>query len=218
MIGRASMFDQTTTIGQFLDAAAARKPTPGGGSVTALVGALAASMGEMTVNYSLGKKSLEAFEPELQPALTELTRARGILLELMVEDQAAFDAISAARKLPATDPARAGRFNVALLACIRIPEAIAASSVAVLELVDRILGFVNPHLLSDLAVCADLAMASIRCAVYNVRANLPDVTDPSDRAAIEGTIRGLLGRGAMLIQQVAPRIWERHALEIGPGV
>ena len=185
--------------------------------MTALVGALSASMGEMTIHYSIGKRGLEAFEPELKPALAELARARRMLLQLMVEDQAAFEAISAARKLPPTDPERAGRFNAALLACIRIPEAIAASSVAILELVDRILGFVNPHLLSDLAVCADLAMAAARCAVYNVRANLPDVTDPSDRTAIEGIIRSLLTRAATIIQQVAPRIWERHALEVGGG-
>ncbi len=53
-----------------------------------------------------------------------------------------------------------------------------------------------------------------RCAVYNVRANLPDVKDPADRASIEGTIRGLLTRAAELIQRVAPRIWERHEQEV----
>ncbi|HYE20538.1 MAG TPA: cyclodeaminase/cyclohydrolase family protein [Tepidisphaeraceae bacterium] len=211
------MFDQQTTLANFLDAAASRKPTPGGGSVTALVGALAASMGEMTVNFSIGKKGLEAFEPELRPALAELTRARNVLMELMVEDQSAYGAMTAIRKLPETDPQRAAKFNAALLACIRIPEAMAAASVAVLELVDRITGFVNPYLLSDLAVCADLSMATARCAVYNVRAHLPDVKDPSDRATIEGTIRGLLSRAATLIQQVAPRIWERHAMEVARG-
>ena len=41
------MFDKTTTIEKFLDAAAAKQPTPGGGSVSALAGALAAAMGEM---------------------------------------------------------------------------------------------------------------------------------------------------------------------------
>lgn len=204
------MFDQSTSIGDFLRAAAAKQPTPGGGSIAALVGALAASMGEMTLNYSVGKKGLEAFQGELKPALAELTRARNLLLQLMVEDQLAYEAISTIRKLPESDPARAGRFNAALLACIRIPEAMAATSVAILELADRVANFVNPYLLSDLAVCADLAMATIRCAIYNVRANLPDIKDPADRSRIESTIRSLLSRGAALIQQVAPRIWERH--------
>jgi formiminotetrahydrofolate cyclodeaminase len=56
-------------------------------------------------------------------------------------------------------------------------------------------------------------MATTRCAIYNVRANLPDVKDPTDRSSIESTIRSLLGRAAELIQRVAPRIWERHEQE-----
>ena len=54
--GPTPMFDRTTRIDEFLDAAAAKRPAPGGGSVTALAGALAASMGEMVVNYSVGKR------------------------------------------------------------------------------------------------------------------------------------------------------------------
>jgi formiminotetrahydrofolate cyclodeaminase len=202
--------DLNTPVAEFLNAAAAKQATPGGGSVTALVGALAASMGEMTVNYSVDKKGLEAFQGELRPALVELTRARHLLLQLMTEDQAAFETVTAIRKLPETDPSRAARFNAALLACIRVPEAMAATAIAILEIVDRITNFVNPHLLSDLAVCADLAMATARCAVYNVRANIPDVKDEADRASIESTIRSLMTHAAALIQRVAPRIWERQ--------
>src|SRR3954465_9938783 len=98
------MYDATTKLGDFLNAAAAKQSTPGGGSVTALVGALAASMGEMTLNYSVGKKGLEAYQDELAPALQQLTKARELLIRLMEEDQGAFAAITAARKLPETDP------------------------------------------------------------------------------------------------------------------
>src|SRR5213083_1822998 len=94
------MYDQNTTLKDFLNAAAARQPTPGGGSVTALVGALAAALGEMVVNYSVGRKGSEAFSGELKPALAELAIARQVLTQLMVEDQLAYEALSAARKLP----------------------------------------------------------------------------------------------------------------------
>ncbi len=63
------MLDKTTTIEKFLEAAAAKQPTPGGGSVSALAGALAASMGEMVLNYSVGKKGLEAHDAVLKNAL-----------------------------------------------------------------------------------------------------------------------------------------------------
>jgi formiminotetrahydrofolate cyclodeaminase len=205
------MYDQTTTIEKFLDASAARQPTPGGGSVTALAGALAASMGEMVVNYSLGKKDLEAYADELKPALAEYHRARGVLAQLMVEDQEAYAALTRARKLPEAAADRAAQLSAALAACIRVPEAMAATGVAVLELCDRIVNFVNPWLLSDLAVCADLSMAAVRCAVYNVRANLPSVPDEAERQRIEASLFQLLSRAGILIQQVSPRIWSRQA-------
>jgi formiminotetrahydrofolate cyclodeaminase len=131
----------------------------------------------------------------------------------MSEDQAAFEALSALQKQPADSPQRKDHYPAALLVCIRVPEAIAATSVAVLECCEKMITFINPHLLPDLAVCADLSMATIRCAIYNVRANLGDVTDPNDRRSIEGRIGQILSRAVMLIQNVAPRIWDRHAQE-----
>lgn len=205
------MYDQHVTIKTFLDAASAKQPTPGGGSVAAMTGALAASMGEMVINYSIGKKGLEAYSQQLSEALREIHNARNLLMLLMEEDQHAFTALTAARKLPESDPNRRDQFNVALLACVRVPEAIGATSVAVLETCDRIVHMVNYHLLSDLAVCADLAMATARCAVYSVKVNMNDVTHAEDRQRIEQVVGQLLSHAGLLIQRVSPRIWTRHA-------
>ena len=203
------MFDSKTSIADFVAATAARQPAPGGGSVTALVGALAAALGEMVLNYSIGKKGLESRQGDLKMALGELARAREMLLGFMVEDQAAYEMLSAIRKLPADSAERKGKMAPALLACIRIPEAGAATGVAILQRCDSLVDQVNPHLLSDLAVCADLAMAAIRCAIYNVRVNLSALDDPADRTAVETTVGQILSHALLLIQRVAPRIWNR---------
>ncbi|QOV90537.1 cyclodeaminase/cyclohydrolase family protein [Humisphaera borealis] len=202
------MHDPSTPIATFLDATAARSPTPGGGAVTALTGALAAAIGEMVMNYSIGKKGLEAFEGELVPALASLHQHRLALTKAMVDDQASYAALTAARKLPES-PERAAKIKAALKACIRAPQDMAAAAVGILEVCDRVINFVNPYLLSDLAVCADLAMATARCAIYNVRVNLADVKDPAERHQIEATIGQVLTRSAALIRQVAPRVWDR---------
>ena len=156
------MFDSKTSIADFVAATAARQPAPGGGSVTALVGALAAALGEMVLNYSVGKKGLESHQADLKSALSELARARQILLDFMVEDQAAYETLSALRKLPPDSPDRKSKMPAALLACIRVPEAVAATGVAILQRCDTLVDQVNPHLLSDLAVCADLDGDEIR--------------------------------------------------------
>ena len=203
------MYDESHTIRQFLDATAARQPTPGGGAVTALTGALAAAIGEMALNYSLGKKGLEAFEGEIRPAAEELKRLRGVLLKAMADDQAAYADLTAARKLPESSPDRATKIRIALAGAIQAPQAMARAAVSILELCDKVINFINPWLLSDLAVCADLSMAAARCAIYNVRVNLPEVKDPAERQAMEASIGQILSKSASLIQRVAPRIWER---------
>jgi formiminotetrahydrofolate cyclodeaminase len=207
------MLDQSATLEQFLAATAARQPTPGGGAVSALVGALAASLTEMVVNYSIGKKDLAAFDAELKTALAEMTRARQLLCGLMTEDQAAYTALSAAKKLPADAPRRQEIFNAALQACLNAPQAIAASSLAILAICDRIVEKVNPHLLSDLAIAADLATATVRCAIYNVKVNMSELADPAALAAMEDSNHKMLVRALGLIQRVSPAIWNRMAEE-----
>jgi methenyltetrahydrofolate cyclohydrolase len=205
------MYDANTSLKDFLQASANKQATPGGGSITALVGALAAAMGEMVLNYSIGKADLVAYQDELRPALAELTQARRVLLELMVEDQSAYEAVSQARKLPAGSAEQLAQEPAAIMAAIRVPQAVAATCVAVLELADRVVNFVNFQLLSDLAVCSDLAMAATRCAIYNVRVNVSESMSPADRRAIESSISRLLSQAAARIQQLSPRIWARHA-------
>ena len=202
------MYDSSNTIESFLTAAAAKQPAPGGGSVTALVGAFAAAMGEMVLNYSIGKKNLAQHEPALKTALKEFTKARAILLELMVEDQLAYEAMTAIRKLPPDSAERKDKFEPTLLACIRVPESMAATGAAVLELCDALVDKVNVYLLSDLAVCAELSMATVRCGVYNVRINLADL-DPADRKRFEDQVAALHARAGQIIQRVIPRIWQR---------
>jgi formiminotetrahydrofolate cyclodeaminase len=178
--------------------------------VTALAGALAASMGEMVLNYSVGKQGLESHHETLKSALQEFHRARQLLLSLMVEDQAAYQDLTAARKLPAGSAERDAQIPVALLASIRTPEAIGATALAIIELCERVADVVNYYLLSDLAVSAELAMATVRCAAYNVRVNLVDLADPAERQRIEDDVQHMLAHAVRLIQRVNPRIWARH--------
>ena len=123
-------------------------------------------MGEMVINYSIGKKGLEAHQAELQTVLRELTRVRELMLGLMEEDQVAYAALTAAKKLPEGSPERNAQFPTALVASIRTPQAVGAAALAMLELAEQLVGKVNKWLLSDLAVCVDVATATVR---YNLQ-------------------------------------------------
>lgn len=209
------MIETTQSIRQYLEAVAAKKPTPGGGSVSALVGALSAALGEMVLNYSIGHKDLVAFADEFRPAIESLTHIRNQLEQSVVRDQQTFESLMAARKLPADAPRRDELIANALLESCRVPETIAQTALGILQSCDKLVSMVNPRLLSDLAICADLAMAAIRCAVYNVKVNLPDIKDPAERIKFETHISDILKRSVTLIQNVAPRIWDRHDQTVG---
>src|SRR5690606_22662992 len=131
----------------------------------------------------------------LQHLRDELHRARQLLLTLMREDQAAFETLQEVKRLPITDPARTERLPVVVYACIRIPEAMGVVALSVLDLCKKAVNTCNVYLLSDLAVSADLAMATLRCAIYNVRINLPEVVDAGDRQRLSDEADGLLARG-----------------------
>jgi formiminotetrahydrofolate cyclodeaminase len=205
------MLDHRATIEQFLAATAARQPTPGGGAVAALAGALAAALAEMVLNYSIGKKDLALFEPELKAALAEMSRARQMLIEFMAEDQAAYEALTAAKKLPTGDPKRQEAIKVALSASLNVPRSVAGTALAILALCDRMVDKINKYLLSDLAIAADLATATVRCAIYTVKINIAELTDDKSRAAMEESNQTMLLRALELIQRVSPHIWIRLA-------
>jgi formiminotetrahydrofolate cyclodeaminase len=167
-------------------------------------------MGEMVVNYSVGKKGLEAHTAQLREALAVLHRGREMMMGFLAEDQAAYEALTAARKLPGDAADREGKIAAASLLCIQVPESMAITAVEILGVADSIVDVANKYLLSDLAVCCELAMATARTAVYNVRVNLADV-DGEKRKKIEETCDRLIGKATGIIKRVIPRIWERVA-------
>ena len=85
------MHDSSHTVAEFVAATAAKKPVPGGGSVAAWWGACGAAM--VKWSSTTASKRAEPFADDLQAALGELTRARGVMLQLMVEDQFASEAM-----------------------------------------------------------------------------------------------------------------------------
>jgi formiminotetrahydrofolate cyclodeaminase len=203
------VYDSSLPIIDFLRAAAGKQPTPGGGSVTALVGALAASMGEMVLHYSVGKKDLLEHQPKLEELLKEFERARSLLLQFMVEDQHAYATLTSARKTSQGKGDSDPTFAAALLACIRIPQAIGATAIAILDFAEHATPICNKWLLSDLAVCAELATATARCAAYNVRINLNDLSDAAEKEKLMKETDLLIRHAVERVQRVLPAIWKR---------
>jgi formiminotetrahydrofolate cyclodeaminase len=176
------------TIREFLSRANSSEPVPGGGSVAALAGALASSMGQMVLNLTIGKEKYKQFEGVCREQLASLEKAQAMILELMDEDIAAFSEFSEARKLDKSDPARPAKMADAIEVCIAVPQEISAVAIAMLDAMNAIKDKSNVFLLSDLGVAAVLAEATVRSTAFNVRANLSVIKDQKRIAEVKQQI------------------------------
>lgn len=154
-----------TSVTEFLDGLAARTPTPGGGSVAALAGALSCAMARMVVAYSKSDAERVAM------FAGRLEKADRMLRTLIAEDIAAYEALSAASREAKKDPAAADRKQQALIAASLVPMEMAATATTALAAMDEFKSMAGKHLLGDLGVAAVIGRACVQAAAYSVRVN-----------------------------------------------
>jgi formiminotetrahydrofolate cyclodeaminase len=164
------------TLSQFLDAVAGGTATPGGGSVSALAGTLAAALVEMVVNLTVGKKGFEAQEAEMKKVGAEARSCREALGSAIAQDINAYQAVMKAYLLPKTTEAekskRKEEIQKALKRAADPPLFTAATSLKVLKLCQKAAEKGNPSAITDAAVGALLAEAALQGGVFNVLVNL----------------------------------------------
>lgn len=170
-----------TVLATYLEQVAAKTPAPGGGAVACSTGALSASLAQMVVNYSLGKKNLADHQPALALAAAKLERAREMYLELGEEDAAAYGLVNELQKLPETDSRRVAELPGALQAAADVPLAAMALSVDLLRMYQELVPKTNKFLHSDLGIATVLAEAANRSSAWNVAANMNGL--PPEQAA-----------------------------------
>ena len=165
----------------FLDAVAEPTATPGGGSVSALAAALAASLGQMVAGLSRKKKSQAAHAEELSVALDELRRAAQSLTEAIDHDAASYDAVLAAMRLPQGDAEEQRKRDAAIQSATRraaeVPMQVAEAAVALHERLGQLESVAAASMRSDLRVGRWMAAAGARGALENVAVNLESLDD-----------------------------------------
>lgn len=190
------------SVRAFLDAVAARQPTPGGGAVASIVAALAAALGGMVVNYSRGKKSLVEHAALLAEADKSLSELGQRAIRLAEDDASAYARVNSLMRLDSNDPARLSQFAEAVEQAVKAPHSVLHAAMETLRLLARLAGATNPMLGSDLAMAAILAEAAAKSAAWNVRVNLPLLGDPSVRQAFETTLARSLADAAQIAQSI----------------
>lgn len=172
----SSLTDMSLTT--FSEEVASKKATPGGGSVSAYIGALAAGLVTMVARITLGKKDVAQESDRLQELVREGEDLRQRFLELVVEDAESFDAVMRAFKLPKDKPdARRKTIQEATMKAAEVPLRTLDSSVQVLRLAEEVAKYGATNALSDITTAVGAARAAMEGAASNVLINLDTLDD-----------------------------------------
>jgi len=163
---------------EFTEALASGNPVPGGGSVAALAGSLAAALAGMVSNLTKDCRELE----DVSGKADEL-RVR--LLDLIEEDSSAFAKVMDAYRMPkGTHEEKDLRRNMiqdALKHAADVPMRTAELSYYVMKLSEMVVSFGNRNAVTDGMVSAIMARTAVRASLMNVRVNLSSMKDETYR-------------------------------------
>jgi formiminotetrahydrofolate cyclodeaminase len=180
----------------FLDRLCSESPEPGGGSASALVGAVAAGLSGMLAALTVNKKGYEKIRPEMEQHLKRARALKEELLALLQQDTEAFDDASRAFKLPKNTEEekkrRAGAIESGLKKATAVPLAIMEKSVEVSRLSKEVLKSGNEMAISDGAISALFAEAACVGAMINVLINFSWMKDKEYIASAEKKVEALL--------------------------
>ena len=190
-------------IAKFLNQIASDTPTPGGGSASALAGALSASLCAMVAGLSLNRGKLKKHEAGKIRNKCQLTQRR--LYKAIEGDAESYMGVMRAFRLPKTTETealyRSQVIQRELKKATRVPQVVCERSLTLLEFSKILLLRGNPNAWSDAGVAAYLANAALDGAVLNIRINLESIRDKSFRKKMSGLIQRVLrGRNRVMTQ------------------
>ena len=165
---------------------------PGGGSASALVGALAASLCEMAANFTIGNRRYTEAEPEMKDIVGRSEKLRIRLLELADEDAKAFPELSAAWKLPKDYPNRKEIFERASLNACKAPREMIKCCCEAMDMLETVMEKGNIMLISDVGCGVLLCEAAMNAAAMNIYINTSGLKDNQEARGIESEVDTLL--------------------------
>lgn len=165
----------------FADETASESPAPGGGSISAYMGALAAALGTMVANLSAHKAGWDDRWEEFSDVAEKGREILDRLIALVDEDTAAFnkimDVFAMPKKTPEEKAARAKALEEATLYATEVPLRTMKTSFETFDLLEAMASKGNPASVSDAGVGALAARSAVLGACLNVRINAAGLKD-----------------------------------------
>ncbi|XP_076579464.1 formimidoyltransferase-cyclodeaminase [Chaetodon auriga] len=184
------------SLRQFVQNVGARTPAPGGGSVSAVIGALGAALGAMVGQMTYGKRQFESLDGVMRRLIPPFHQATNELLLMADADSSAFNSYMAALKMPKNTADEIKRRQAAMQEGLRlavgVPLALAERISVLWPLLREMVVYGNVACKSDAQVAAKALETAVFGAYFNVVINLKDVTDEDFKKATQMRVSALL--------------------------
>jgi glutamate formiminotransferase/formiminotetrahydrofolate cyclodeaminase len=176
------------TVEDFMHETASESPAPGGGSVSAYIGALGTSLGTMVANLSSHKRGWDERWEEFSDWADKGKKYQEELLHLVDEDTIAFNRIMEAYGLPKSSKAekdeRDKTIREATKQAILVPYRVMQVAFDALEVIDAMVETGNPNSVSDAGVGALAVRTAVMGAHLNVKINMQGLDDQAFKEEI----------------------------------
>ncbi len=200
-------------LGEFIDKAASKSPTPGGGNVSSVVGALGAAMVCMVANLTLGKKGYEEHQDKVKEIIPKLEGIIAKLKELTAKDMEVFEEVVKAWRMPRETEEEKKKREEAIEEVTKkatmVPLEMCRACLEGLEIAKDLATYGNKSAISDVGVGAYLLLGALKGAMFSVDINLGALKDQEFKKKVEEERAKILGIAEELAQIAVVRTKER---------
>lgn len=169
------------TLLEFADLVASNEPVPGGGSVAAVCGTLAAALSQMVANLTIGKKKYTEHEQEMNEIKEKAMALKYKLIDYIEKDSLAYNKVMEAYKLSKDTEEEKEVRKLAIeegsKLAAQIPLEVAKVSYEIFPLAEAIVLRGNQSAITDALVACMLTRTAVLSAILNVRINLGSIND-----------------------------------------
>ena len=194
------------TVRELWERAGSDSPTPGGGSIAALMGATGASLIIKFCNLTLGRDKFKGVEGKFREAKEKVEDVSSQLTKLCDRDTEAFNGVMQAFRMPKTTDEEIQRRKDALQQAFReaieVPYQTAELCLALLQICQEVVEEGNPNAISDLGVGCLACWAGLEGAILNVKINLPSLKDSVFVEDMQAKVQSISQNGEAVRSQV----------------
>lgn len=194
----------------FTNELSSETPAPGGGSVSALAGALGSALASMVANLTIGKKGYEESWDEMKDVAVNAQRLKDELLRAVDRDTEAFNSLMSAFGLPKKSDEQISERDSAIEqatknACL-VPLEVMKNSLEVLQWAKVVAEKGNTNAASDAGVAALMALTSVQGAGMNVKINLPGIKDDAFVDRMKNEVKMIISNATKLQREIVETV------------